>query len=78
MRDTAAVYEFLKERLGVDIRSTEASTELASLGGDSLLLLELVYEIEERSGVEVDEGTPLPRTCGEMVALIDRHAAARP
>jgi len=75
MMDTAAAYEFVKERLGVDARATDGATELASLGVDSLSLLELMFEIEEKFGVKVDEDTPPPKTCGELVALIERLAA---
>jgi acyl carrier protein len=78
MNDTAAAYEFVKERLGVDVKSADAATELASLGVDSLSLLELMFDIEEKFGVKVDEDTPPPKSCGELVALIERLAAARP
>jgi len=78
MLDTAPAYSYIKERLGVDVKSTDAATELSSLGVDSLSLLELVFEIEERFGVKVDEDTPPPRSCGELVALIERLAAAKP
>lgn len=78
MLDTAPAYRYLEERLGVDVKSTGAATELVSLGVDSLSLLELVFEIEEKFGVKVDEDTPPPRSCGELVALIERLAAAKP
>jgi len=76
MRDPAPAYSFVQEKLGVDVKSADAATELASLGVDSLSLLELVFEIEEKFGVKVDEDTPPPRSCGELVALIERLAAA--
>lgn len=78
MLDTASAYRHVQERLGVDVKSTDAATELAALGVDSLSLLELVFEIEEKFDVKVDEDTPPPRSCGELVALIERLAAAKP
>lgn len=78
MMDTAAAYEFVKERLGVDVQSADAATELASLGVDSLSLLELMFDIEEKFGVKVEEDTPPPRSAGELVALVERLAAAKP
>lgn len=78
MLDTAPAYSYIQERLGIDVKAADARTELASLGVDSLSLLELVFEIEERFGVKVDEDTPPPRSCGELVALIERLAAAKP
>jgi acyl carrier protein len=76
--DPAPAYRYVQERLGVDVKSTDAATELASLGVDSLSMLEMVFEIEERFGVKVDEDTPPPRNCGELVTLIERLATSKP
>lgn len=78
MQDSAPAYQFVQERLGVDLKSADAATELSSLGVDSLALLELMFEIEEKFGVKVDEDTPPPRSCGELASLIERIAAAKP
>lgn len=75
MRDTAPAYQYVQERLGVDLKSANAGTALDSLGVDSLALLELMFEIEERFGVKVSEDTPPPRSCGELAALIERLGA---
>ena len=75
MRETASAYRFVEERLGIDLKSADAAAELASLGVDSLALLELMFEIEERLGVHVGEDTPPPRTCGELTQLLERIAA---
>lgn len=77
MADPAPAYRYIQERLGVDVKSADAATELASLGVDSLSLLEMVFEIEERFGVKVDEDTPPPKSCGELVALIERLTTAK-
>ena len=78
MRDAAPAYRYVQERLGVDLKSADAATELKSLGVDSLALLELVFEIEEKFGVKLDEDTPPPKSCGELVQLIERLAATQP
>lgn len=77
MADPAPAYRYLEERLGVDVKSSEPATELSSLGVDSLSLLEMVFEIEEKFGVKVDEDASPPKSCGELVALIERLAAAK-
>ena len=77
MTDSAPAYRYIHERLGVDVKAADAATELASLGVDSLSLLEMVFEIEEKFGVRVDEDAPPPRSCGDLVALIESLAAAR-
>ena len=78
MRDSASVTRFVEERLGIELQGADAATELASLGVDSLSLLELMFEIEEKFGVAADQDTAPPRSCGELVALIERVAADRP
>ncbi|HJS36628.1 MAG TPA: acyl carrier protein [Burkholderiales bacterium] len=75
MRDASLAYRFVEERLGIDLKSADAAAELASLGVDSLSLLELMFEIEEKLGVQIGEDTPPPRTCGELTQLLERIAA---
>ena len=77
MQDTAPAFRFVQERLGIDLKSADAATELSSLGVDSLSLLELMFEIEEKFGVKVDEDTPPPRSCGELAGLLEHLAAGR-
>lgn len=75
-REAAPGYRFIRDRLGIDLQATPAEAELAGLGVDSLTLLELMFEIEEKYGVKLAEDTPPPRTCGELAALVERVAAA--
>jgi len=77
MHDPAVAYRILEERLGIDLRSADPAAELATLGVDSLTLLELMFEIEEQLGVNVGEDTPPPKTCGELRQLLERVAAGK-
>ena len=77
MQDAAQACRFAEEHLGIDLKSADAATELSSLGVDSLSLLELMFEIEEKFGVKVDENTPSPRSCGELAGLLEHLAAGR-
>lgn len=72
--ESAPGYHFIQDRLGIDLQAQKAEVELAGLGVDSLTLLELMFEIEEKFGVKLEEDTPPPRTCGELAALIERVA----
>jgi acyl carrier protein len=74
-RETAPGRDYIRERLGIDLLAVESEAELAGLGVDSLTLLELMFEIEEKFGVRLEEDTPPPRTCGELAALVERVAA---
>ena len=78
MQDLAPVYRFVEERLGLDLKSADAATELSSLGVDSLTLLELMFEIEEKFGVSIDQDTPPPRSVGELTTLIEKITAPKP
>jgi acyl carrier protein len=77
MQDSSPACRFAQEHLGIDLKGADAATELSSLGVDSLSLLELMFEIEEKFGVTVDRDAPPPRTCGELVALLERVAAGK-
>ena len=75
--DPAAAYAIIEERLGIDLKTADPATELATLGVDSLTLLELMFEIEEKLGVDIGEDTPPPKTCGELRQMIERVAAGK-
>lgn len=77
----SATFEALREILAKDHELAEASltpdTALADLNIDSLSLIELIFNLEERFGVEAhDVPAELP-TLGDVAALIDRLIAAR-
>ena len=78
MQDVALAYRFAEEHLGIDLKSADAATELSSLGVDSLSLLELMFEIEEKFGVSIDQDTPPPRSVGELTTLIEKITAPKP
>ena len=66
------IREFLDGRLGVPPQQVVPAASLADLGVDSLLMLELVFECEDRFGVTLDKNLKSPTTVGELVALVDR------
>jgi acyl carrier protein len=66
------IREFLDGRMGVPPQQVVPAASLADLGVDSLLMLELVFECEDRFGVTLDKNLKSPKTVGELVALVDR------
>ena len=72
MESLTLISEFLDGRLGVPPRQVVPDAALADLGVDSLMMLELVFECEDRFGVTLDKNLKSPRTVGELVALMDR------
>lgn len=72
MDSLALIREFLDARLGVPPQEVVPNAALAALGVDSLMMLELVFECEDRFGVALDKNQKSPRTVGELVMLLDR------
>jgi acyl carrier protein len=66
------IREFLDGRLGVPPQQVVPAATLANLGVDSLMMLELVFECEDRFGVTLDKNLKSPKTVGELVVLVDR------
>ena len=66
------IREFLKDHLGLDPEVVTPELVLADIGVDSLMLLELIFEFEDRCGITLSSGLKSPQTVGEMVALMDQ------
>jgi len=72
MDSLALIREFLQNRLGVLPELVVAEARLNELGIDSLMMLELMFEFEDRFGITLAKGLKSPATVGEMVLLMDR------
>lgn len=72
MNSLTLIREFLDGRLGVPPDKVVPEATLAALGVDSLMMLELVFECEDRFGVTLDKNLKSPKTVGELVVLVDR------
>ena len=72
MDSIGLIREFLKDRLGVEPDSVVPPAPLADLGVDSLMMLELMFEFEDRFNLTLPRNLKSPRTVGELVALMDR------
>ena len=71
MDSIGLIRDFLKDRLGVDSENVISGALLADLGVDSLMMLELMFEFEDRFGIKLSSDLKTPRTVGEMVTLMD-------
>jgi acyl carrier protein len=72
MDSLGLIREFLHDRLGVAPEQVVPEASLAVLGVDSLMLLELMFEFEDRFGITLSKNLKSPKTIGEMTALMDR------
>ena len=72
--DTLSVTrQFLSEQYGIPPESITPETSLDTIGIDSLMFLDLVFEFEAKLGVPApnEELTNL-KTIGELITLIDK------
>ena len=71
MDSIGLIREFLKDRLGVAPEKVVPEAPLADLGVDSLMLLELMFEFEDRFGIKLSNDLDTPKSVGQMAALMD-------
>lgn len=71
MESIGLIRDFLKDRLGVEPENVVPDAALAELGVDSLMMLELMFEFEDRFGIKLSRDIETPRTVGEMMSLMD-------
>jgi len=77
MDSLGLIREFLQNRLGVPPEHVVADAALVSLGVDSLMMLELMFEFEDRFGITLSKDLKSPKTVGDMTALMDRLRQAK-
>ena len=77
MDSIGLIRDFLKDRLGVESDTVVPEAPLADLGVDSLMMLELMFEFEDRFNIKLSSDLKTPQTVGEMVALMDGLIASQ-
>lgn len=77
MDSIGLIREFLEDRLGVAPDKVVPLALLTDLGVDSLMMLELMFEFEDRFGIKLSSDLKTPQTVGEMVALMDGLIASQ-
>jgi acyl carrier protein len=72
MESLGLIREFLQDRLGIAPDLVVSDAQLDALGVDSLMLLELMFEFEDRFSITLSKDLNSPKTVGEMVTLMDQ------
>jgi acyl carrier protein len=67
------VREALAKYTETPAEAIEMSTVLADIEIDSLTLAELLFELEDRLGVAIEETKELPRQVSQLVAMVEPH-----
>lgn len=72
MDSLGLIREFLQDRIGVTPEQVVSEAPLETLGVDSLMMLELMFEFEDRFGITLSKDLKSPRTVGDMAELMDQ------
>lgn len=76
-RVESMVVDFLAERFELDRDRLQTGASLRDLGLDSIIMLDVLLDVEDRLGVKLsDLAMPANPTIGDIVALIQRNTAA--
>jgi acyl carrier protein len=68
MNDLALIQNFLKDRVeSSSLDKIVPDATLTELGIDSLMLVELIFEFEDQTGITVPSDIPPPKTVGELL-----------
>jgi acyl carrier protein len=66
------IRDFLEQRLGAAPEKVTPEARLEELGIDSLMMLELMFEFEEKLGIALDKTLQTPKTVGEMAGMMEQ------
>lgn len=77
MKSIELIRNFLNARQGVEASKVVPEALLADLGVDSLMMLELIFEFEDKLGITLPKDLKSPQTVSEMVTLMDGLIASQ-
>ena len=77
MKSIELIRNFLDTRQGVEPSKVVPEALLADLGVDSLMMLELMFEFEDKLGITLPKDLKSPQTVSEMVTLMDGLIASQ-
>jgi acyl carrier protein len=78
MEILALLKETLHERYDVPLEAITPESHLDTLGIDSLGLVELMFELEDRLGVRLPEDFATPTTVSDVIAVVERFLQSQP
>jgi acyl carrier protein len=71
----AMIRDVLQKEHDIGDRAVTVDTPIADLGIDSLSMIELIFHLEDKLGINVSEGLQRvpPKRIGEVVDLVMQH-----
>ena len=70
------IQTFLKERMGIEPSVVLPEASLESLGIDSLMQMEMIFDVEDQFDFHMPDQEERPTTVGQLMALLDLHIPA--
>ena len=68
--------EFIKQHVDNPPENLTAESRLDAIGVDSLTLLELMFDLEDKYGIRLPEDLPQPETVGQLVEIFEKFKPA--
>ncbi len=77
MQTLELLRQYLQTRVSIDSARITPDATLQDIGVDSLILIDLMFELEESLNVRVTDVDTRPETVAELILLFDSLTAAQ-
>lgn len=67
------IKDFLDRHVDNPPGNIQPESVLEEIGIDSLGLLELIFEMEEKYGLSLPRDLPTPRTVGDLIEVVEKY-----
>jgi acyl carrier protein len=72
METLELLQDFIKRRVGTLTEPVTLESNLEAIGVDSLMLLDLMFDLEDKYNVRMPDDLPRPETVGDLIAIFDK------
>lgn len=70
--------EFIERRVGTPAEPVTLESKLDALGVDSLMLLDLMFDLEDKYQVRLPDDVVKPETVGDLIKIFEQLKPAQP
>ena len=71
------VREYISKKVGTPAESITPEVTLESIGVDSLMLLDLMFDFEDQLKIKLPNDLPRPETVAELIAVFDSYTTPK-
>lgn len=76
MKTLDLVVDYINRNSDKPPENLTLESRLDGIGFDSLDMLEMMFELEEKHGIVLPDDAPRPETIGQLVELLEKHKPA--